>query len=86
MVYKVKNDYEILEFIFSGYNIYGDLYEQGDPVKIEKHKGEQEIIGYVDFVVDNWLTGETTYSVLPTRIDPDLPDSEKEKIKRGYVS
>lgn len=80
MSYKIRNDYEILNFIFSSYTRFG-IYKQGEAVKIRSFKGEQEIIGYVDFVVDNWLTGETTYSVLPTRIDPDLPDSEKEKIR-----
>lgn len=80
MSYKIRNDYEILNFIFSSY-ARSNTYKQGEAVKIKSFKGEQEIIGYVDFVVDNWITGETTYSVLPTRIDPDLPDSEKEKIR-----
>lgn len=82
MDYKITSDQRIIQYIMSEYNSEGKYYKHGDAVKIKNSDGSEEIIGYVDAAIDNWPTGDTTYTVLTEKMDPSLSFDEKTAMRK----
>ena len=80
--YKITSDQRIIQYIMSEYNSEGKYYKHGDAVKIKNSDGSEEIIGYVDAAIDNWPTGDTTYTVLTEKMDPSLSFDEKTAMRK----
>jgi hypothetical protein len=85
MVQKIfRNDYRLIQFVLAEYNQSGKdkILHPGDEVTyFDEITKEKIVVGYVDMVADNVKFGQTTYTVLPVRIEESLPESEKKQIR-----
>lgn len=87
MVQKIfRNDYRLIQFILAEYNNSGKdkiLHPGDEVIYYDEITGEKIVVGYVDMVADNVKFGQTTYTVLPVRIEKSLPESEKNRLGKS---